>query len=169
MTSRFQRLSHRNEPHVPAHQALPHPGPCNMGYINGQPDIYNLFLTYTGNPRSSKSSKILVCKPKRLIQNFTEFFEIKENYLNDLDDKNDSKLPPFVSKHHRVFYNSTTNLPQPYFAKNQPAAEDDIVPPWLKYITFIIHPKRRWPYLDRVGRTWSRGALPLHFFLKTSP
>ena len=103
------------------------------------------FLTNTGNPRSSKSSKILVCKPKRLIQNFTESFEIKENYLNDLDDKNDSKLPPFVSKHHRVFHNSTTNLPQPYFAKNQPAAEDEIVPPWLKYITFIIHPKRRWP------------------------
>jgi len=104
--------------------------------------------TYVGNPQDMISqppgyafsrggpvqrnsiTHVLVCKPKRPVQSLTEFLEIEENDLNGPYDDNGSQRP-FVSGHNRLYHYSNTNLPQPPFAINQPAAEDMVDQPWL--------------------------------------
>lgn len=104
-----------------------------------------------GGPVQRNSiTHILVCKPKRPKPSLTEFLEIEENDLHGPYDRDGSQRPyvsghnrfdawriliwldfNFSSRYARLYHSSTTCLPQPPFAINQPSSEDEVDPPWL--------------------------------------
>ena len=96
-----------------------------------QPTI-NSFSSEAPPAQRNSITTILVWKPKRHVQNLNEFVETNENDLScgPYFEKIGSQKP-LVSGHNRVYHNSNTNLAQPAFTLNQPAAEDRIDPPWL--------------------------------------
>ena len=94
-----------------------------------QPTI-NSFSNEVPPAQRNSITTILVWKPKRHVESLKEFLETDENDYASNFEKNRSQKP-LVSGHNRVYHNSNTNLAQPAFSLNQPAAEDRIDPPWL--------------------------------------
>ena len=94
-----------------------------------QPTI-NSFSSEVPTAQRNSITTILVWKPKRHVESLKEFLETEGNYYTSYFENNRSQKP-MVSGHNRVYHNSNTNLAQPAFTLNQPAAEDRIDPPWL--------------------------------------